>query len=136
MDDVEVVVVAPDGVTAASLLDGLARIPGLRVEVVVRTLPTVVVAAAAGATGPWADRLRTLTQRELEVLQELVDGNTMRPGASHLLMSDNTFRSHVKRVLAKLGAHSSLEAASIGVSGGLRPRRGDRRDRGADHPAG
>ena len=38
------------------------------------------------------------------------------------MISFNTVRTHVKNVLAKLGAHSTVEAVSVALRAGVRPR--------------
>lgn len=55
----------------------------------------------------------TLTPRELEVLRLLAEGTGTREMATHLAVSPNTIRNHVRAVLGKLGAGSRLEAVTI-----------------------
>jgi DNA-binding NarL/FixJ family response regulator len=64
-----------------------------------------------------------LSRREHEVLQELVDGKSHEAAAQDLYISHHTFRTHVKNILTKLNAHSSIEAVSIAVCAGVRPSR-------------
>lgn len=64
-----------------------------------------------------------LSPRELEVLQELVDGKSHESAAQDLYISHHTLRTHVKNILTKLDAHSSIEAVSIAVCAGIRPSR-------------
>ncbi|CAB4324707.1 MAG: hypothetical protein F2520_12200 [Actinobacteria bacterium] len=64
-----------------------------------------------------------LSPREHEVLQQLVDGKAHEAAAADLYISQHTFRTHVKNILTKLGAHSSIEAVSIAVCAGVRPTR-------------
>jgi predicted phosphoribosyltransferase len=42
---------------------------------------------------------------------------------TYTYISHHTFRTHVKNILTKLGAHSSIEAVSIAVCAGVRPSR-------------
>ena len=58
---------------------------------------------------------RLLTARELEVLQLLARGKSTRDIAETLGIRVLTARSHVKRILLKLGAHSRLEAVSFAL---------------------
>lgn len=60
-----------------------------------------------------------LTEREKEVLARLVQGETTATLATSMAISRNTARSHVQRVLTKLGVHSRLEAAAFAVRHGL-----------------
>lgn len=62
-----------------------------------------------------------LSRREREVLQCLIDGLDRRQIATELLLSPNTVRTHLQNLLAKLGAHSGLEAVAVGMRYGMRP---------------
>lgn len=68
-------------------------------------------------------RLDWLTGREVEVLQELVNGYGPVELADRLSISKHTARTHIKNILSKLGVHSCLEAASLAVEEGMRPHR-------------
>ncbi|WP_454777705.1 response regulator transcription factor [Georgenia muralis] len=61
----------------------------------------------------------TLTQRELEVLRLMATGKDVRGNAKALGISLNTCRGYVKSILAKLGAHSQLEAVVTATHMGL-----------------
>lgn len=71
------------------------------------------------------DHVVHLTQRERQVLQLMRDGLDAKTIASDLHVSVHTARSHIKKLLAKLGAHSQLEAVAIanrlGVESNDRP---------------
>jgi two-component system, NarL family, nitrate/nitrite response regulator NarL len=54
-----------------------------------------------------------LTPREMEVLNLLAAGANSRSIALLLTLSQHTVRNHVRNLLAKLGAHSQLEAVVI-----------------------
>ena len=56
-----------------------------------------------------------LTPRERQVLALLVEGASTSKMATRMRVSRNTVRTHVGRVLAKLQAHSRLEAATFAV---------------------
>lgn len=60
-----------------------------------------------------------LTARESEVLRMLAAGIELFAIAQELGISINTARGHAKSVLAKLGAHSQLEAVVIALRRGL-----------------
>lgn len=66
------------------------------------------------------DGLASLTGRELEVLQCMVDGLTRAEIAERLCVSVNTVRTHTQNLIAKLGAHSTLESVSFALRNGLR----------------
>lgn len=63
-----------------------------------------------------------LTAREREVLRLLADGYDAAGIADRLVISRNTARNHIQRVLVKLGAHSKLEAVAIARREGLLSR--------------
>jgi two-component system nitrate/nitrite response regulator NarL len=58
-------------------------------------------------------RVYALTPREKEVLRRIVDGQSTRQMASEMSIAADTLRTYVKNVLAKLGAHSRLQAAAL-----------------------
>ncbi len=70
---------------------------------------------------PTADVLAGLTPREREVLQGMVDGSGRAEIAARLGLSANTVRTHTQNLLAKIGAHSALEAVTIAMRSGIRP---------------
>ena len=54
-----------------------------------------------------------LTPREAEVLRRIVEGQDTRQMAAEMNISLSTLRTYVKNVLAKVGAHTRLEAAAV-----------------------
>lgn len=60
-----------------------------------------------------------LTDREGQVLQRLAEAGDARSIARDLGISVSTCRGYVKNLLAKLGAHSQLEAVVIAMRHGL-----------------
>lgn len=60
-----------------------------------------------------------LTPREREVLALVVRGLTNQDIADELVLARDTVRNHVASILAKLGAHSKLQAAAIATRRGL-----------------
>lgn len=89
--------------------------PGLTVEMISNIDEPVDSSAVAS--------IAQLSPREHEVLQQLVDGKAHEAAAADLYISQHTLRTHVKNILTKLGAHSSIEAVSIAVCAGVRPTR-------------
>jgi DNA-binding NarL/FixJ family response regulator len=69
-----------------------------------------------------AERLVALTPREREVLALLVDGLDAARIADLLFISPETAKTHVQRVLRKLGVHSRLEAIALVATTGLADR--------------
>jgi DNA-binding NarL/FixJ family response regulator len=60
-----------------------------------------------------------LTPREIEVMGELVRGNSNKEIASHLSISDNTVKLHISHILQKLGAKDRTHAVSIALQRGI-----------------
>ncbi|HEY3078738.1 MAG TPA: response regulator transcription factor [Chloroflexota bacterium] len=60
-----------------------------------------------------------LTPREREILLLIAEGADNKTIADRLVVSPHTVRTHVQNVLAKLGAHSKLEALTIAAKRGL-----------------
>ncbi len=50
-----------------------------------------------------------LTKREIEVVQLLLEGRSLRIIQETLFISEGTARTHTKRIYAKLGVHSKQE---------------------------
>jgi DNA-binding NarL/FixJ family response regulator len=108
--------------------------PGERVGGVVHTPPAgaPVGGVVHGPDRPERDEhaellLRSLSERERQVLGLLANGWSNRRIAETCVLSLNTVRTHVQNVLVKLGVHSKLEAAALAVHQGL--------VRMEDHPA-
>jgi DNA-binding NarL/FixJ family response regulator len=60
-----------------------------------------------------------LSQREVDVLQELARGATTTNIAATLFISENTVKTHIRRIFKKLGATNRTEAVAQAVSQGL-----------------
>jgi DNA-binding NarL/FixJ family response regulator len=65
------------------------------------------------------EALRTLTERELEVFVLIVRGRTNDDIARELVVSEATVKTHVNRILAKLGLQSRVQAVVLGYESGL-----------------
>lgn len=65
------------------------------------------------ATPPRQDLLGSLTPREKQVLRRIVAGQSTGQMAKEMDVATSTLRSYIKNILAKLGAHSRLQAAAI-----------------------
>ena len=75
-----------------------------------------------------ADFVFSLTTREQEVLQRIVDGQSTRSLAAAMNVSYSTARTHTQNLLDKLGVHTQLQAAAFAVRHGLvAPSEGDGR---------
>lgn len=60
-----------------------------------------------------------LTQREVEVLQQVAGGNRNRDIAEKLFITEETVKVHVKHIMEKLGATDRTQAVAIGVRRGI-----------------
>jgi DNA-binding NarL/FixJ family response regulator len=72
--------------------------------------PTLV-----GALVPGKDKDDMLTSREREILQLLADGMSNADVATKLFISQETVKSHVRHILAKLEADTRTHAVAIAL---------------------
>ena len=77
------------------------------------------VLAPADAPTPEDPRLRTLSDREREVLVAIGQGWTNTEIAERLVLTESTVKKHVGRVLAKIGARDRVQAVIMGYDAGL-----------------
>lgn len=100
------------------------------VEAAVRAVGTggmwvssAVLASPARSVGESSDDARRLvdglTERERTVLSCLIGGLDRRALADRLGIAESTGRTHVQRVLGKLGARTAVQAAAIGRRAGV-----------------
>ena len=64
--------------------------------------------------GPLGEREPEPTRREIEVLQLISEGLLNREIAQRLFLSEETVKSHVRHLLAKLQARSRAHAVAVG----------------------
>ena len=60
-----------------------------------------------------------LSEREIEVLRLLTKGKTDQEIAQQLVLTDVTIRTHISRILSKLGLKNRVQAALYGIRSGL-----------------
>jgi two-component system nitrate/nitrite response regulator NarL len=103
------------GVPVATIVDGVVRMaagePVVGPQLTWRLIESLR-ALPVGGQGVRPVRSK-LTPREWEVLDLLCAGHSVDQIADELVLARDTVRTHVKRVLRKLGAHSQAEAISI-----------------------
>jgi DNA-binding CsgD family transcriptional regulator len=81
-----------------------------------RTVPTGVSAmevAVPAPPEPPSRGTRKITPRELEVLALIADGYSTREIARSLWITEETVRTHVRRLLDRLNARTRAQAVSI-----------------------
>ncbi|MBB5872995.1 DNA-binding NarL/FixJ family response regulator [Allocatelliglobosispora scoriae] len=78
------------------------------------------VRRAASAPAPAEqDRLAGLTQREVQVLRLIAQGYSNEEIAGLLVIAESTAKTHVKRILAKVGARDRAQAVVLAYRTGL-----------------
>ena len=60
-----------------------------------------------------------LTPREIDVLRLVANGNANKEIAAQLSLTEETVKSHIRNILAKLGANDRTHAFAIGVKRGI-----------------
>lgn len=85
----------------------------------VRLAPQVAARLVREVRAP--DRPQPLTDRETDVLRLLAAGCSNREIARTLIIGEKTVKTHVSRILAKLGVQSRTQAALHAVRSGLVP---------------
>ena len=79
-----------------------------------RYVPSEVAATLAEYIGD-----ESLTEREIEVLRYVADGNRNRDIAASLFISEETVKVHMKHIMDKLGASDRTQAVSIAIRRGI-----------------
>ena len=88
-----------------------------------RRFTTVAARRSHGAevnyAAPLAEVQEEPTARETQVLQLICDGLVNREIGARLFLSEETIKTHVRNILAKLQARSRAHAVSVGFRRGL-----------------
>ncbi|PJE96885.1 DNA-binding response regulator [Streptomyces carminius] len=110
--------------SARQLADGVRTVAGgeaLLAPAVTRRL-IAEFSRLAGRTGPRAplrERIGDLTERETQVLALVAQGLSNGEIAAELVVAESTVKTHVSRVLVKLGLRDRTQAAVFAYESGL-----------------
>ena len=78
-----------------------------------------VTSGPAAGPAETSARLAELTERETQVLRLVAEGYSNGEIADVLFIAESTAKTHVKRILAKVGARDRAQAVVIAFRGGL-----------------
>lgn len=79
-----------------------------------KTIPTEIADRLADHYGD-----EILSQREIEILQQVAEGNRNKDIADKLFISEGTVKVHLKHIMGKLGANDRTQAITIAVRRGI-----------------
>jgi DNA-binding NarL/FixJ family response regulator len=109
-------------VTAERLFDAVRVVAGgeaLLAPTVTRRLISEFARQRPHAAAPSAGRLAALTPRETQVLRLVAEGLSNPEIAARLVVTEETVKTHVSRVLAKLGLRDRTQAVVTAYESGL-----------------
>ena len=79
-----------------------------------KSVPAEIAAGLAEHLGDEA-----LSNREVDVLRHVAEGNRNRNIAERLFISEETVKVHIKHIMGKLGANDRTQAVAIGARRGI-----------------
>jgi len=109
-------------VTAERLFDAVRVIAAgeaLLAPAVTRRLISEFARLRRGPEAPASGLLAALTPRETQVLRLVAEGLSNTEVAARLVVTDETVKTHVSRVLAKLGLRDRTQAVVVAYESGL-----------------
>lgn len=99
-------------------LEGVARGEAALSGVIAARILKEYDRASAGADEE-LETTESLTQREIEVLELVVQGKTNQEIAESLIISESTVKNHLRNILGKLHLRNRIQAAVYAVREGL-----------------
>lgn len=93
----------------ADLLDAIRKVHTGK-----KAIPSEIATHLADHMGDEA-----LTGREVEILQQIAEGNRNKDIADRLFISEGTVKVHIKHIMEKLGANDRTQAITIAVRRGI-----------------
>lgn len=92
----------------------------LRTDASTSQIAALVREGGAAAPSPRADlSSRLLTKREIEVLSGMARGRSNAEIGRELFLSEDTIKTHARRLFRKLGAHDRAQAVALGFRMGF-----------------
>ncbi|HTP02624.1 MAG TPA: response regulator transcription factor [Anaerolineales bacterium] len=83
------------------------------------TIAWKMLRGMSGAKTPTKRSPEELSEREIEVLRLLTQGKTDQEIAKQLVLTEVTIRTHISRILSKLGLKNRVQAALYGIRTGV-----------------
>ncbi len=105
--------------TSADLTDAIRAVAGGDVAIAPTLIRTVVQQARASIRTHAVPGIDQLTEREHDVLQHLAAGRSNAEIAEQLYLSEATVKTHLSRVLAKLGVRDRVQAVIAAFAAGI-----------------
>ena len=105
--------------TASSLVEAIRRVAEGDVAIAPSLMGTVVEQARRSLVIREVHGIRDLTERELDVLKHLAAGRSNAEIAEQLFLSEATVKTHLSRVLAKLGVRDRVQAVIAAFTAGI-----------------
>ena len=111
----------PNGAGVPAMLPNSPMVPAQRGDAPLDPVtgrPMVWPGNEGGEAAPTGRRL-TLTERELQVLRGMADGKSNAEIGRELFVSEDTVKTHARRLFRKLGARDRAHAVAAGFRAGL-----------------
>jgi DNA-binding NarL/FixJ family response regulator len=117
---------APNGAGVPAMMPNSPMVPAQRGDLAIDPVtgrpmvwPGNEATGVGGADAAPAGRRLTLTERELQVLRGMADGKSNAEIGRELFVSEDTVKTHARRLFRKLGARDRAHAVAAGFRSGL-----------------